>query len=68
MKKVKHIGDGYHGFDSVNESFIFVRKGESVEVSDVKAEQLLRDFPKEWVIDAPQPSVSVKQEKTVGKK
>lgn len=48
MKNVKHIGDGYNGFDPVENRFIFTSNGDVVSVSDVKADQLFADFPKEW--------------------
>lgn len=46
--KLKHIGNGYSGFDPGTNQPITVAPGEIVEVSDAKAEQLLADFPEEW--------------------
>lgn len=50
MKKVKHVGEGYSGFDPVENRALFVVNGETVEVSDVKSLQLFNDFPEEWVL------------------
>lgn len=47
MKKLKHIGEGYFGFEP-DGATLSVSVGQTVEVSDTKAEQLLSDFPKEW--------------------
>lgn len=62
MKKVKHIGEGYHGYDTGSDIHIFVKKDETVVVSDVKAEQLFCDFPKEWVsVDDEKETVTTKK-------
>lgn len=57
MKKLKHIGEGYHGFDAGRDAFVFVKKGDVVEVSDGKADQLFADFKAEWVEVAEQKAV-----------
>ncbi len=49
MKKLKHIGEGYHG-GSPDETLVFAMNGDVVEVCDEKAVQLFSDFPKEWVL------------------
>lgn len=49
MKRVKHTGEGYHGFDVEMDRWIFVKTGEVVDVSDGKADQLFADFPTMWV-------------------
>lgn len=50
MKRLKHIGDGYHGsLPEGEKGTLFAKKDEVVEVSDAKAAQLLADFPNEWV-------------------
>jgi hypothetical protein len=49
MKRLKHLGQGYHGTLPAEETgTIFVKPGEVVEVSQAKAEQLFADFPGEW--------------------
>lgn len=68
MKKLKHIGAGYHGFDAVENKFVFVKNGDEVEVSDEKAAQLFVDFEKEWVeVETPKVEV-VEPVKIKGKK
>lgn len=68
MKKLKHIGAGYHGFDAVENKFVFVKNGDEVEVSDDKAAQLFADFGKEWVeVETPR-VVEVEPVKVKGKK
>jgi len=47
MKNLKHIGEGYYGFEP-DGATVSVSVGQTVEVSDAKAEQLLSDFPNEW--------------------
>lgn len=47
MKTLKHVGEGYSGFEEDGTSVV-AGKDKTVEVSDAKAEQLLADFPKEW--------------------
>lgn len=49
MRNLKHIGEGYHGFDVEMDMHIFVKTGQEVEVSDGKAAQLFADFPTFWV-------------------
>ena len=68
MKKLKHLGAGYHGFDAVENQFVFAKNGDEVEVSDDKAAQLFADFGKEWVeVDRPK-VVEVEPVKVKGKK
>lgn len=47
MKKLKHIGPGYHG-GSPDGSLVFAKTGDIVEVCDEKSIQLFVDFPTEW--------------------
>ena len=68
MKKLKHIGAGYHGFDAGEDRFVFVKPGDEVEVSDGKAAQLFSDFGKEWVEVEPPKVVDVEPVKVKGKK
>lgn len=68
MKKLKHVGAGYHGFDPGEGRFVFVKNGDEVEVSDDKAAQLFADFGKEWVeVDVVKP-VEAEPVKSKGKK
>ena len=39
----------YMGFDKSTRQIVRATEGESVEVSDEKGEQLLRDYPADWV-------------------
>lgn len=48
MKRLKHIGPGYHG-TLPDGGTVFAKTNETVEVNEAKAEQLLADFPGEWV-------------------
>ena len=48
MKKLKFKGKAYNGTDPETNEWLAVLTGEVVTVSDVKAEQLKRDFPKDW--------------------
>lgn len=66
MKKLKHIGEGYHGLDFVLNQYVQVKNGDEVEVSDEKAAQLFTDFGKEWVEIVP-PKIE-EPVKTKGKK
>jgi len=68
MKKLKHLGAGYHGFDAVENQFVFAKNGDEVEVSDDKAAQLFADFGKEWVQVEPLKVVEVEPVKVKGKK
>lgn len=68
MKKLKHLGAGYHGFDAVENQFVFAKNGDEVEVSDDKAVQLFADFGKEWVEVEPLKVVEVEPVKVKGKK
>jgi hypothetical protein len=45
--QIKNVGEVYIGFD--DNSAITVQKEEIIWVSLQKAEQLLEDFPKNWV-------------------
>lgn len=47
MKRLKHIGKGYHG-GSPDGALVFARHGDIVDVCDEKAEQLITDFKSEW--------------------
>lgn len=47
MKKLRHIGSGYHG-GSPDGSLVFAKTGDIVEVCDEKSTQLFVDFPNEW--------------------
>lgn len=47
MKKIKHIGPGYHG-GSPDGTLVFAKSGDVVDVCDEKAVQLFADFPTEW--------------------
>lgn len=54
MKNLKFIGktlSRYGGMDG--DKIIRVNRGESVQVSDEKAKQLLTDFPDNWVEGEP---------------
>lgn len=47
MKKLKHIGPGYHG-GSPDGTLVWAKTGDIVDICDEKAVQLFSDFPKEW--------------------
>lgn len=38
----------YNGYDDVNKVSISVKKGDVVDVSDEKGNQLLNDYPNDW--------------------
>lgn len=40
----------YRGWDIVNDKNVHVKQGSAIEVSDVKAQQLLKDYPGEFEI------------------
>ncbi len=48
MIKLKFNGKAYSGMDPENNFVIRVTNGSVIEVSNTKAEQLLKDFPKDW--------------------
>jgi hypothetical protein len=67
MRKLKHLGAGYHG-GSPDGALVYARTGDIVEVCDEKADQLFSDFPKQWEeIKAAEP-VKAEEVKTRGKK
>lgn len=47
---LEFIGKSYHGVDAGFKPHVHieVKTGDVVDVSEVKADQLLSDFPKEW--------------------
>jgi hypothetical protein len=47
MKRLKHIGKGYHG-GAPDGALVFARHGDIVDVCDEKADQLFADFQNEW--------------------
>lgn len=47
MRKLKHVGAGYHG-GSPDGTIVYARTGDIVDVCDEKAVQLFSDFPTEW--------------------
>ena len=47
--KLKNKGGFYRGYDEGLNKTVVVGKGETVEVSETKADQLRADFPEDWV-------------------
>ena len=43
---------GYKGRDPETNLAVYVRSGEVTKVSQAKAEQLKKDFPKDWEVSA----------------
>lgn len=48
MKRIRFIGDFYSGYDPGRKKSLLIKEKGVVEVSDKKADQLLRDFPHEF--------------------
>lgn len=71
LEFLKEVGV-YRGNDPATKKSVTARKGVVVEVSDEKAAQLLKDFPKDWkkVADGVKenPPVAVPEEKKGKKK
>jgi tRNA A58 N-methylase Trm61 len=67
MKKLKHIGPGYHG-GSADGTLVWAKTGDVVEVCDEKADQLFVDFPKEWVVVKAEEVVKAEDIRQKGKK
>lgn len=51
--RLVHCGTGYSGIDPAGAGYFEAGPGETVEVSEAKGQQLLRDFPGEWTESAP---------------
>ncbi len=67
MKKLKHIGPGYHG-GSPDGALVFARRGDIVDVCDEKSAQLFSDFPKEWELVKEPEQGKTEEPKARGKK
>lgn len=67
MKKLKHIGQGYHG-GSPDGMLVFARHGDIVDVCDEKAQQLFNDFPSEWELIKGTDAVKTEETQVVERK
>jgi len=48
MVKLRYSGTWYQGWDSGQDALLKALPGTTVEVSEEKASQLLKDFPGQW--------------------
>lgn len=48
-KKIRFIGEHYSGYDPVTKKDVLITKRKVITVSEEKAEQLLTDFPYEFI-------------------
>lgn len=64
-KRIRFIGDFYSGYDPIAKKDVLITKRKVITVSVEKAEQLLKDFPKEFKPLSWRPEPEPKEEKKV---